>query len=246
MRHGSTCPGILAYGIVTTAFSNIAISLAYARDYGVHQAHPGHAAAVVDVHGRAHRLDRARDVAMTAADARRSASIVLDVQVHADMIPGLLLGAPARHGVRSRALGIGFVRFVPSAETAGPMQAFLVMPIAFVSNVFFPLDNAPAWLSDVAGALPLKPLADAAAHRVRPAHVGARASSATIWRSLAALDRDRRVPHDAVPAGTGAARADEHECTRRAWPHDEMPFGPRQQRGGGGCGPAARRDAVAR
>jgi ABC-2 type transport system permease protein len=35
-----------------------------------------------------------------------------------------------------------------------------VMPIAFVSNVFFPLDNAPGWLDKIASALPLKPLAD--------------------------------------------------------------------------------------
>ena len=86
-------------------------------------------------------------------------AVVLDVHVDASMLPGLLLGI-LFGTVAFTALGIGFVRFLPSADTAGPMQAFLVMPIAFVSNVFFPLDDAPQWLDKIASALPLKPLAD--------------------------------------------------------------------------------------
>ena len=57
------------------------------------------------------------------------------------------------------ALGIAVVRFMPNAESAGPVLAILVTPVALVSNVFFPVTHG--WIADVAGVLPLKPLADA-------------------------------------------------------------------------------------
>ena len=151
-------PGILAYGIVTTAFSNIAISLAYARDYGVIKRIQG-----TPLPWWAFMAGRiGSTVIVTAAMCALTlgiGAVVLGVHLHASMIPGLALGI-LFGTVAFTALGIGFVRFLPSADTAGPMQAFLVMPIAFVSNVFFPLDNAPQWLDKIASALPLKPLAD--------------------------------------------------------------------------------------
>ena len=151
-------PGILAYGIVTTAFSNIAISLAYARDYGVIKRVQG-----TPLPWWAFMAGRiGSTVLVTAAMCALTlgiGAVVLDVASARvdDPRPAarLLFGT-----VAFTALGIGFVRFLPSADTAGPMQAFLVMPIAFVSNVFFPLDDAPQWLDKIAGALPLKPLAD--------------------------------------------------------------------------------------
>jgi ABC-2 type transport system permease protein len=151
-------PGILAYGLVATAFSNIAISLAYARDYGVIKRIQGTPLPWwVFMAGRI-----GSTVLVTAAMSALTLAIgvvVLGVHVDAGMLPGLLLGI-LFGTVALTALGIGCVRFLPSADTAGPMQAFLVMPIAFVSNVFFPLDNAPGWLDKIASALPLKPLAD--------------------------------------------------------------------------------------
>jgi ABC-2 type transport system permease protein len=151
-------PGILAYGIVTTAFSNIAISLAYARDYGVIKRMQGTPLPWWTF--MAGRIGST--VLVTAAMSALTLAIgalVLGVHLDAGMIPGLFVGI-VLGTMAFTTLGIGFVRFLPSADTAGPMQAFLVMPIAFISNVFFPLDNAPDWLDKVASALPLKPLAD--------------------------------------------------------------------------------------
>jgi len=151
-------PGILAYGVVTTAFSNTAISFAYARDYGVIKRVQG-----TPLPWWAYMAGRiGSTVLVTCAMSVLTlaiGSILLGVEVHASMVPGLLCGL-VLGTMAFTALGIGFVRFLPSADTAGPMQAFLIMPIAFISNVFFPLDNAPGWLEKVADALPIKPLAD--------------------------------------------------------------------------------------
>ncbi len=59
------------------------------------------------------------------------------------------------------ALGIGFTRLLPNADSAGPVQAAVVMPIAFISGTFFPLDDAPDLLTKVASLFPPQPLADA-------------------------------------------------------------------------------------
>jgi ABC-type multidrug transport system permease subunit len=32
--------------------------------------------------------------------------------------------------------------------------------MVFISNIWFPLDGAPAWVQDIAKAMPLRPLAD--------------------------------------------------------------------------------------
>ena len=140
----STCPGILAYGD---------------RDDRVleHRDQPRLRARLrrASSASRARRCRGGRSwpaasarpcsstAAMCGADAGASASVVLDVHVDAVDAARACCSASCSARVAFTALGIGFVRFLPSADTAGPMQAFLVMPIAFVSNVFFPLDDAP-------------------------------------------------------------------------------------------------------
>ena len=47
-----------------------------------------------------------------------------------------------------------------SAEGAVNMANFLVLPMAFLSGSFFPLDAAPGWLQGISLALPLRHLND--------------------------------------------------------------------------------------
>lgn len=172
-------PGIMAYGIVTGAFSNLAVSMATARDNGT----------LKRVRGTplpwwtymAGRIGSAVLVTFSTTAVLLVVGVTrYDVQIQADTIPGLVLALVLGAACFS-ALGVGIVRFVPNAETVGPLQALLVMPVAFVSNVFFPLPDG--WVSDVAGALPLKPLADALHTAFDPATV----APGIVWRDLAVL-----------------------------------------------------------
>ena len=152
-------PGILAYGVVTQAFSNLATSMVSARDTGVIKRVQG--APVpwsVWVAGRI-----ASTVVVTCAMCGLTLGLgwaLLGVEVRPETLPGLTL-AIVMGTLCFTTLGIGLVPALPSVDTAGPMQAFLVTPVSLVSNVFFPLEAAPAWIDALAGALPLKPLADA-------------------------------------------------------------------------------------
>ena len=40
------------------------------------------------------------------------------------------------------------------------MLVIITLPLMFISNIFFPLDDAPPWLNDVAKAFPFRRAAD--------------------------------------------------------------------------------------
>ena len=51
---------------------------------------------------------------------------------------------------------------VPRPDTALPIAFGTILPLAFLSNVFFPATNAPARLQHLADGFPLAPIAKAA------------------------------------------------------------------------------------
>jgi ABC-2 type transport system permease protein len=59
-------------------------------------------------------------------------------------------------------LGIGMVAgsFTKTPEAASAVANLIVLPMAFLSGAFFPLQFAPAWVNTVSKALPLRHLVD--------------------------------------------------------------------------------------
>jgi ABC-2 type transport system ATP-binding protein len=172
-------PGIIAYALVTSAFSNLAISLVSARDTGV----------LKRVRGTplpwwaflAGRVGSSLAIAgLTTALLLALGAITYGVDIPVDTLPGLVL-ALVLGATCFTALGIAVVRFMPSAESAGPVLAILVTPVALVSNVFFPVSHG--WITDVAGVLPLRPLSDA----LHAAFSPATAAPGIEWSDLLAL-----------------------------------------------------------
>ena len=53
-------------------------------------------------------------------------------------------------------LGIAVTALIPRADSAAAVVQASVLPLMFVSDVFFPLYNAPAWLQVVASVFPIK------------------------------------------------------------------------------------------
>ncbi|HZQ59526.1 MAG TPA: ABC transporter permease [Acidimicrobiales bacterium] len=56
-------------------------------------------------------------------------------------------------------LGLAVSAFVPTAGAALPVAYGTLLPLSFISDVFFPMDTSPHWLRTAASALPLRPLA---------------------------------------------------------------------------------------
>jgi ABC-2 type transport system permease protein len=71
--------------------------------------------------------------------------------------------------------------FIPNEDTAPAITNVTVLPLYFISGVFFPIQDAPHWLQTVAGIFPIKHLADALLAAFDPA----RAGPAINWGALA-------------------------------------------------------------
>jgi ABC-2 type transport system permease protein len=182
-------PGIVAYGIVTTTFSNLAVSLAAAREQGLLKRIKG-----TPLPWWAFFAGRAGSaicvtLAMTVVTLALG-DVLFGVPLRAHTLPAVA-AAVALGSACFTALGIGVVRWLPSADSAGPLQAAVVFPIAFISNIWFPIDDAPGWLDKVARMFPLRPLSDALQLAFDPRTTGAGFSghdmvSLAIWTAIGA------------------------------------------------------------
>lgn len=170
-------PGILAYGVITTTFINLAISTAILRDAGVLKRMQG-----VPLPRWAYVWARIGStviimLAMTVVVLGLGVA-VYGLELRAEMVPGLiitlLLGTAA-----FTALGIGVTRFLPTAESA-PALNLVVLPLTFISNIWFPVDSLPHVLKVIAGVFPIKALADGLQYLFDPRHHGVGVDGASL------------------------------------------------------------------
>jgi ABC-2 type transport system permease protein len=164
-------PGILAYGLIATTYVNMAIGTAILRDEGVlkrMQGTPlprlGYVAARI-----------ASTVLIVAAMTVVTLGIgvlAYGVDIRASTLPGLIatmvLGTAA-----FTTLGIGITRFIPNAEAAPVVVNLTVLPLTFISSIWFPTNTMPKALIDVAKFFPIRPLADGLQYAFNPHTTGA-------------------------------------------------------------------------
>jgi ABC-2 type transport system permease protein len=71
---------------------------------------------------------------------------------------------------------VGFLMTLPvrSEQSAPALTQALVLPLQFMSGVFFPRGTVPEWMLDVAALFPIKHLVDAMFVVFDPRHTGSR------------------------------------------------------------------------
>jgi len=163
-------PGILAYGLIATTFVNMAISTSILRDEGVlkrMQGTPlprwGYVAARVG--------STVVIVGLMTAVTLGLGAAAYGVTVPASTLPGLVvvlvLGTAA-----FTTLGIGITRFIPNAEAAPVVVNLVILPLTFISSIWFPTDGLPSWLQDIAKLFPVRALAEGLQYVFDPRTVG--------------------------------------------------------------------------
>ena len=116
------------------------------------------------------------------------------VHVYADMLPQallvLVLGAACLGSI-----GLALGTMAKTADQATPLAQLTMLPISFISGVWFPITDAPSWLVHLAGFFPLKHLVDAFSSCFVPgASVdGADLGSLAIWGAAGMLVAVRRL-----------------------------------------------------
>ena len=62
---------------------------------------------------------------------------------------------------------------MPNAETGPVVVNLVVLPLTFISNIWFPTDSLPSVLQKIADLFPIKALADGLQYVFDPRHHGA-------------------------------------------------------------------------
>jgi ABC-2 type transport system permease protein len=144
--------------VITTAFVNLAMNTAILRDNGV----------LKRVKGTP--LPRwAYFTARIGSTCLVTLIITVTVIAGGVAIWGLHFGAGALPGLvvtmilgtaAFTALGIGLTRLIPNAESGPVVVNLLILPLTFISNIWFPTDSLPAALKSIAGVFPIRALAN--------------------------------------------------------------------------------------
>ena len=84
--------------------------------------------------------------------------LAYDLQIEAAKVPAMALTFLV--GVCSfAALGLAVAALVPNARSAAAVANATILPLAFISNVFIPIEDPPQWLETLGNIFPLKPFA---------------------------------------------------------------------------------------
>jgi ABC-2 type transport system permease protein len=147
-------PGILAFAVVSACYTNLATSVPINRDEGI----------LKRVRGTplppwiyvAARVGSAVWMALIASLLMVVVSVALfHFRVEWRLLPAaavtLALGAAC-----FCACGLAVASIIPNGEAAPAVANFTVLPVLFVSDIFYPLDKAPAWLTVTGSLFPVK------------------------------------------------------------------------------------------
>jgi ABC-2 type transport system permease protein len=155
-------PGVtvsVATFYVPACYTNIALGLAFSRDAGVLKRTKGSPLpAWAFLFGRiVHAvLIAVLLVAICAAFGAVFYNATLPTNTLPAFLLTLVLGAAA-----FCALGTAMTAAIPNADAGPAVVNASILPLLFISNVFIPLQNPPAWLDFVSKVFPVRHFADA-------------------------------------------------------------------------------------
>ncbi len=158
-------PGILAYGVITTTYVNMAIGTALLRDDGVLKRMQG-----TPLPRWVYVLARIGSTVVTVLIMTvltvGFGVVAYGVQVRGTTLPAvavfLLLGTAA-----FTTLGIGITRFIKNGEAAPVIANLTLLPLTFISGIYFH-GNLSQGLLTIADIFPVRPLADGLQHAFNP------------------------------------------------------------------------------
>ncbi len=151
--------GLAAFAAVSATYTNLANTVPILRDEGILKRWRG--TPLPPGFYVAGMVGMAVIVALLGVIIMIAIGIVAyDLEVDAAKLPAAFVTFVV--GVAAfAALGLACAAVVPNARSAPALANATILPLAFVSNVFIPLEDPPAWLDFVGDFFPLKPFATA-------------------------------------------------------------------------------------
>ena len=152
-------PAIAVFSVVTACYTNIAMGLTFTRDTGILKRIRG-----TPLPGWAYLFGRIVHAVLIAvllvAICAGFGVVFYHVTLPTTTLPAFLLTLVV--GAASFcALGAAATVLVPNADAAPAVVNASILPLLFISNVFIPLVNPPAWLDTLSKIFPVRHFADA-------------------------------------------------------------------------------------
>jgi ABC-2 type transport system permease protein len=147
-------PGLLAFAVVSTCYTGLVTGVAMNRDLGILKRVRG-TPLPAWIYVAARILSSVWFSVVSAVLMVAVGVALFDVRVVWRLLPAavvtLLLGAAC-----FCALGLAVAALVPNGEAAPVVANFTILPVVFVSDLFFPMDTAPTWLQVLGSLFPVK------------------------------------------------------------------------------------------
>ena len=147
-------PALGVFAAASATYTNLGIGTAIARDGGILKRFRGTPLSAPIYMGG--RVGSAVWIALLSVTLMIAiGAVAYDVEIQVRTLPAALLtfivGASA-----FAALGLALAAFAPTGDSAPAVANATILPLAFISDVFIPIEDPPAWLETVGDIFPLK------------------------------------------------------------------------------------------
>ena len=200
-------PGLAALAVISSSFVNLVMSITAQRESGVlKRRRVTPVPASVLIAGRALST-------MTVSLGVLAAVLVVgrfayDVRLPVGAIPAVALIAIVG-SITFCVLGYALSSLIGSADAAQPIVQAIVLPLYFISGVFVPAVELPAWLRRVAEVFPVERLADSLHQAFDVARARHRSPGAT---SVSSPSGSVQVSRSRSGVSSGLLPAVRHDC----------------------------------
>lgn len=203
-------PGLAAFAAVSASYTNLAIGTAIARDNGI----------LKRVRGTplppwiyiAGRIGSSVYLAAVAVVIMMGVAVAFyGVSIYARTLPAVIITFLIGVGCFA-ALGMLVAALAPNGDATPAITNATLLPIAFISDIFIPTDNPPAWMEFLGNFFPLKHFASPMRDAFDPTLTGSQLQwdslgYMTLWGVVAVLLAARFFKWEPSKGGRRAKRA---------------------------------------
>ncbi len=150
-------PGIMVFAVVGATYSNVAMGITFARDGGLLKRVRGTPLPSWSyLSGKImHSVLLTGLLVVIVAGAGK---LLYDVDLPTNTLAAFLLTL-AMAAATFCTLGLAITVAIPNADASPAIVNASILPLLFISDVFIPLDDAPAWLTTFADVFPVRHMA---------------------------------------------------------------------------------------
>ncbi len=147
-------PAIVALSVIYACYNNVAIGLSFARDMGLLKRVHG-----TPLPGWSYMFGRIGHSVLVSvllvAIVTAAGVLFYNVDLPTNTLPAFLVSLVVGAATFC-ALGLAVMTVIPNADASPAIVNVSILPLLFISDVFIPLQDAPAWLTTFADIFPVR------------------------------------------------------------------------------------------